>query len=204
MTVKTRVLTDLQKCLKSLKKNCQIHSCDKDKILMFRACCGSMISTNIIKAERTCPLCISLKKALDMLSLLLVSVLVCIFHVNIIRCHYDLTNVAYSKPVTLSALFDNDSRYRGFKAVNGIFSDLTATAAERSPWLRIDLGTRFEINEIEVFARSDCCGKSRFLFCFFMTEHCKPIEFKCRVLFLIFKIKKYQNKFNSFEYTCIN
>lgn len=110
---------------------------------------------------------ISLKKALDMLSLLLVSVLVCIFHVNIIRCHYDLTNVAYSKPVTLSALFDNDSRYGGFKAVNGIFSDLTATAAERSPWLRIDLGTRFEINEIEVFARSDCCGKSRFLFCFF-------------------------------------
>lgn len=113
------------------------------------------------------PLMYITKEALDMLSLLLVSVLVCIFHVNIIRCHYDLTNVAYSKPVTLSALFDNDSRYRGFKAVNGIFSDLTATAAERSPWLRIDLGTRFEINEIEVFARSDCCGKSRFLFCFF-------------------------------------
>eukprot|EP00105_Crassostrea_gigas_P013600 XP_011429960.1 PREDICTED: fucolectin-like [Crassostrea gigas] len=104
------------------------------------------------------PIHISLKKALDMFSLLLVPALVCICHVDIITCHYELTNVAHSKPVTLSSLYDNDSRYVGSKVVNGLFSDLTATAAERSPWLRIDLGARFEINEIEVFARADCCG----------------------------------------------
>lgn len=110
------------------------------------------------------PIHISLKKALDMFSLLLVPALVCICHVDIITCHYELTNVAYSKPVTLSSLYGHDSRYVGSKVVNGLFSDLTATAAERSPWLRIDLVARFEINEIEVFARTDCCGKSYCLF----------------------------------------
>uniref|UniRef100_A0A8W8M1V7 Fucolectin tachylectin-4 pentraxin-1 domain-containing protein n=3 Tax=Magallana gigas TaxID=29159 RepID=A0A8W8M1V7_MAGGI len=100
---------------------------------------------------------ISLKKGLDMFLLLLVPALVYICYVDIITCHYELTNVAYSKPVTLSSLFDNDSRYIGSKVVNGLFSDLIATTAERSPWLRIDLGARFEINEIEVFARTDCC-----------------------------------------------
>nr|XP_034306116.1 fucolectin-7-like [Crassostrea gigas] len=103
------------------------------------------------------PIHISLKKGLDMFLLLLVPALVYICYVDIITCHYELTNVAYSKPVTLSSLFDNDSRYIGSKVVNGLFSDLIATTAERSPWLRIDLGARFEINEIEVFARTDCC-----------------------------------------------
>lgn len=102
------------------------------------------------------------KKALDMFSLLLVPALVCICHIDIITCHHDLTNVAYSKNVTLSALFNNDLRYASLKAVNGLFSDVTATEAESSPWLRIDLYTSFQINEIEVFARLDCCGKSRF------------------------------------------
>lgn len=78
--------------------------------------------------------------------------------------------------------FDNNSKHAGSsKVVNGLFSDLTSTASERSPWLRIDLGARFEINEIKVFARTDCCDKSHFSF-FFITKHCNSIEFKCRVL----------------------
>lgn len=110
------------------------------------------------------PIHISLKKAIDMFSFLLVPALVYFCHVDIITCNSELTNVAYSKPVTLSSLFDNDSRYIGSNVVNGIFSDVTGSAAERSPWLRIDLGARFQIHEIELFARADCCGKSYFLF----------------------------------------
>nr|XP_022295930.1 fucolectin-like [Crassostrea virginica] len=68
-----------------------------------------------------------------------------------------LQNVAYSKAVTLSSQYP-DRGYEGWKAVNGIFSDLSHTGRERFPWLRIDLGANFLIHEIEVFARSDCCG----------------------------------------------
>lgn len=171
---------------KIIEKIVKYTTCDKDKVSMCHACCSSLMGRNIIKAKTSCPLRISPKKALDMFSLLLVLALVFICHVNISTCHYDLTNVAYSKPVTLSSLFDNNSLYAGSKVVNGLFSDLTATAAEKSPWLRIDLGARFEINEIEVFARTDCCGKSHFSF--FMTEHCNSIEFKCKFYSLIFKI----------------
>lgn len=69
-----------------------------------------------------------------------------------------LQNVAYSKAVTLSSQYP-DRGYEGWKAVNGIFSDLSHTGRERFPWLRIDLGANFLIHEIEVFARSDCCGR---------------------------------------------
>lgn len=69
-----------------------------------------------------------------------------------------LHNVAYSKTVTLTSQFSS-SRYEGWRAVNGIFSDFAHTGNERFPWLRIDLDGSFIIHEIEVFARSDCCSK---------------------------------------------
>lgn len=69
-----------------------------------------------------------------------------------------LHNVAYSKTVTLSSQFPIRG-YEGWRAVNGIFSDLAHTGNERFPWLRIDLGGSFFIHEIEVFASSNCCGK---------------------------------------------
>lgn len=69
-----------------------------------------------------------------------------------------MTNVAYSKPVTLSSHYDYTSRHAASNAVNGHLTDLTATAAERFPWLRIDFDARFRIHEIEVFARIDYCG----------------------------------------------
>ena len=53
-----------------------------------------------------------------------------------------LQNVAYSKAVTLSSQYP-DWGYEGWKAVNGIFSDLAHTGRERFPWLRIDLGANF-------------------------------------------------------------
>lgn len=49
--------------------------------------------------------------------------------------------------------------FPGSNAVNGLLSDLAHTSLEKSPWLRIDLGARFLIHEIEVFARSDHLGK---------------------------------------------
>ena len=45
-----------------------------------------------------------------------------------------LHNVAYSKTVTLSSQFSS-SRYEGWRAVNGIFSDFAHTGNERFPWL---------------------------------------------------------------------
>ena len=72
-----------------------------------------------------------------------------------------LQNVAYSKTVTLSSQYP-DWGYEGWKAVNGIFSDLAHTGKERFPWLRIDLGANFFIHEIEVFIRSKRYG--RFMF----------------------------------------
>lgn len=94
-----------------------------------------------------------------MLLLLLVLGLVCICYVDIVFSHDDLINVAYSKPVTLSTKYDFTTRFQGSNAVNGLFTDLAATYRERHPWLRIDLGASFKIHEIEVFARTDCCGK---------------------------------------------
>lgn len=44
-------------------------------------------------------------------------------------------------------------------AVNGLLFDFAHTLGEKSPWLRIDLEAQHVIHEVEVFARSDCCGK---------------------------------------------
>lgn len=81
----------------------------------------------------------------------------CFGHVNVILSHADLKNVAYAKSVTLSSEYYTQT-YPGSKAVNGLLSDFAHTAHEKSPWLRIDLGANYQIHEIEVFARSDCCG----------------------------------------------
>lgn len=89
-----------------------------------------------------------------------------VFYINFLlfgACHYilsnaDLKNVAYAKSVTLSSEYNTDRTYPGSKAVNGLLSDFAHTAHEKTPWLRIDLGANYRIHEIEVFARSDCCG----------------------------------------------
>lgn len=89
---------------------------------------------------------------------LLVAALICVVHVNVISGHAVYTNVAYSRPVALSSNYPYGS-FPGSNAVNGLLSDLAHTSLEKSPWLRIDLGARFLIHEIEVFARSDHLGK---------------------------------------------
>lgn len=95
-----------------------------------------------------------------MRSLVFVSALICVFHVNVISSHAVFTNVAYSKAVTLSSVYSGKHGYfPGPNAVNGILSDFVHTFQEKSPWLRIDLGTTYLIHEIEAYTRSDCCGK---------------------------------------------
>lgn len=89
---------------------------------------------------------------------LLVFAFICVFHVNIISSHDVFTNVAYSKPVTLSTEY-RDGIYPESNAVNGLLSDYTHTSSVTFPWLRIDLGGRFKIHLIEVFARYDYGGK---------------------------------------------
>lgn len=81
-----------------------------------------------------------------------------LLHVNVTLGHEELRNVAYSKKVTLSSEFSSHL-YPGWKAVNGILTDFAHTGNEKHPWLIIDLGETYEIHEIEVFARSGCCGK---------------------------------------------
>lgn len=95
----------------------------------------------------------SLKK-LAMRSLLITALIY--VHVNIISSNAVFTNVAYSKPVTLSS---EHAFFPGTNAVNGLLSDFTHTGTEKLPWLRIDLGAQHLVHQIEVFARSDCCGK---------------------------------------------
>lgn len=95
----------------------------------------------------------SLKK-LAMRSLLITALIY--VHVNIISSNAVFTNVAYSKPVTLSS---EHGFFPGTNAVNGLLSDFTHTGTEKLPWLRIDLGAQHLVHQIEVFARSDCCGK---------------------------------------------
>lgn len=90
-------------------------------------------------------------------SFLLAIVLLCVHHAHTSE-YGNLKNVAYMKKVTLSS-YQEERRYPGSNAVNGKFNDFTASDWEVSPWLRIDLGQSFEIHEIEVFARTDCCGK---------------------------------------------
>lgn len=82
-----------------------------------------------------------------------------LLHVNVTLGHEELRNVAYSKKVTLSSEYSTKYAYPGSKAVNGILTDFAHTALEKHPWLIIDLGATHEVHEIEVFARSGCCGK---------------------------------------------
>lgn len=93
-------------------------------------------------------------KQLAMRSLLITALIY--VHVNIISSNAVFTNVAYSKPVTLSS---EHAFFPGTNAVNGLLSDFTHTGTEKLPWLRIDLGAQHLVHQIEVFARSDCCGK---------------------------------------------
>lgn len=82
-----------------------------------------------------------------------------LLHVNVTLGHEELKNVAYSKKVTLSSEYSSNSPYPGSKAVNGILTDFATTGSEKHPWLIIDLGATYEVHQIEVFARSGCCGK---------------------------------------------
>lgn len=92
-----------------------------------------------------------------MLLIFLLSAIVCFCQSHTIFNHSVLKNVAYAKPVKLSSDYVY-SIYPGSNAVNGVLSDFAHTSTEKSPWLRIDLGARFMIHEIEVFARPNCCG----------------------------------------------
>ena len=83
-------------------------------------------------------------------------VITCSSCFDLILSSHELTNVAYSKSVTLSSALDNCP---GSKAVNGLFGDYAHTHMEKSPWLRIDLAARYRIHEIEIFARNDGHGK---------------------------------------------
>ena len=89
--------------------------------------------------------------------------LICFCIVQTSLGYFDLKNVAYSKKVTLSSRYHH-VHYPGWNAVNGRLTDFAHSGHERSPWLRIDLGKNFRIYEIEVFARSDCCGKYKTIF----------------------------------------
>ena len=105
-----------------------------------------------------CSLSQTLKTAVMVSCVLVALALVCLWQVQISGGHrHDLENVAYSKKVTLSSEY-KDPGYSGSKVVNGLYSDLAHTGHERFPWLRIDLGGHYVIHEVEVFARSDCCG----------------------------------------------
>ncbi|XP_061187403.1 fucolectin-like [Saccostrea echinata] len=66
-------------------------------------------------------------------------------------------NVAYGKNAIQSSRYDSH-KYPASNAVNGLLTDFSHTNTEKSPWLRIDLGRNYEIHEIEVFTRKDCCG----------------------------------------------
>ena len=84
--------------------------------------------------------------------------LLCACYIDTTLSHFELKNVAYSKKVSLSSGYQGNT-YPGSLAVNGIFSDFAHTSTEKSPWMRVDLGARYRIHEIEVFARSDGYGK---------------------------------------------
>lgn len=105
---------------------------------------------------------------------LLITALIYVQHVNVISSNAVFTNVAYSKPVTLSS---EHGLYPGTNAVNGLLSDFTHTATEKLPWLRIDLGAQHLVHEIEVFARSDCCGNQLHDFDVKVGENIHDMEF---------------------------
>ena len=84
--------------------------------------------------------------------------LLCACCIDTTFSHFELKNVAYSKQVSLSSGYHGNT-FPGSLAVNGIFSDFAHTSTEKSPWMRVDLGARYRIHEIEVFARSDGRGK---------------------------------------------
>ncbi|XP_062570099.1 uncharacterized protein LOC134232169 [Saccostrea cucullata] len=66
--------------------------------------------------------------------------------------HDELKNVAYGKYAFQSSECGVPG-YSGSKAVNGLFTDLAHSGAEKTPFLVIDLGKNYVIQEIEVFAR---------------------------------------------------
>lgn len=112
---------------------------------MCRDCYSNIIDRNIIKGKKSRTYLEVLHNKVSDMFFLLVFVLLCIFHVNIISCHTNLTNVAYSKPITMSSHYDYTSYHTVSNAVNGLLTDLTAIAEGTFPWLRIDLSARFKI-----------------------------------------------------------
>lgn len=69
------------------------------------------------------------------------------------------TNVALNKPTTQSSLYA--ASYPASRAVDGITTgrnpDFTHTKDEANPWWQVDLGAVYDVNEIVIWNRTDCC-----------------------------------------------
>lgn len=67
-----------------------------------------------------------------------------------------LQELAEGKAATQSSLHGNHwARY----ANDGNISTFSHTTTEQSPYWMVDLGRDYNIRQIEIFARRDCCGK---------------------------------------------
>ncbi|MCA0893709.1 discoidin domain-containing protein [Microbulbifer agarilyticus] len=80
------------------------------------------------------------------------------FHLDEIEIYDDTgSNVALRKLVTVSSMYNDDIRYDGTGAVNGLRKGGCGfhTKREDSPWLVVDLGAIHQISKVKVFNRDD-------------------------------------------------
>jgi hypothetical protein len=64
-------------------------------------------------------------------------------------------NIASGRNVTLSS---ENAQFPGSNAVDGDFDNFVHTSCNEEPWLQVDLGAFFNITQIKVFNRKDCCS----------------------------------------------
>ena len=83
-------------------------------------------------------------------------------------------NLSLGKQVSQSSNFNASNSYPPSFVNDGNLSNFNHTGLELQPWCQIDLGASYQVSEIEIVNRKDCCGDRLKRFRVFVSE--EPVQ----------------------------
>ncbi len=67
-------------------------------------------------------------------------------------------NLSQGKSTSQSSNYNGSNSYPSSRAVDGSITNFNHTNTELQPWWQVDLGSNYQVSNIEISNRKDCCG----------------------------------------------